>query len=264
MSIYQIFMKLMSRHLLSHLIAPLILGVVMETGIAWGRAWYHGAPISILDYLISWERLGLYAGVFASYLGIAAYFVNKEAVDPWQKTETLKLDRTLQDATNFFATCTIPLKDWFEPYTQQYFSHLVKGQLTGAKFNQERVLLFFKDSALSNAKTQYLDGLYAKPLAEIHRNYGITLGFLTQLEIEEILSHYACPNLDFAFVTHSNPPYETVLLFEKEGHHVKLTRISEADKIEPYKKLVKAIKDKIFVHGTNQLNDENDFYAAVH
>ena len=261
MSIYEIFMKLMSRHLLSHLIAPLVLGVIVEIVFA---SIHQGSIVNFRDYLISWERFGLYAGILVSYLLIAGWFVNREATEPWRRSETDKVEDTLKDATDFFATCTIPLKSWFEPNVQQYLSHIVKGQLAGQKFRQQRVLLFFKDSALDNAKTQYLDGLYAKPLAELHKNYGITLGFLRPEEVNAILDECDCPSRDFAFVTHENPPYETVYLFKKERHQVKITRLKKPDDVASYKKLVDAIKQKVFVPGTDQLNVEHDFYAEVH
>ena len=267
MGIYKIFLKLMSRRLLSHLIAPLIFGVGFEILIAWGIAWYHGSTISLREYLISPERFGLYGGILVTYLIIAGVNVHREARSPWQKEETERLDRTLKDATSFFATCTIPLKEWFEPYMQQYFSQMVKHQLANQDFRQERVLLFFKDSQLADAKTQYIDGLYARPLCMIHQNYGIKLGYLKPAEIEAILTELKCSNYDFAFVTRKNPPLETVLLFEKKGQLLKLKRLVKEDEIKPYRDLMEAIKATASEHGTSpgqlELNEDHDFCAAV-
>lgn len=118
MSIYKIFMKLMSKHLLFHLVLPLIVGVAVEIFIAWYRDPSHFA---LREYLISKERVGFYLGIMVTYLCIAGWFVHKDAAPPWDNTLTATLDRTLKDAISFFATCTIPMEKWFDPYTQQYF-----------------------------------------------------------------------------------------------------------------------------------------------
>lgn len=266
-SIFKTIMKLMSRQLVLHLLIPLIGGVGFEILVSWLIAMYRGLPFHLSEHLLSPQVAILYGGILITYLAIAALYVHREAKEPWEQSETKKLDRTLEHATSFFATCTIPLKDWFEPHMQQYFSQIVKRQLAYKDFKQERVLLFFHENQLADAKVQYLDGLYAKPLAAIHQNYGIDLGYLRPDEVEPILGESECPTCDFAFVTRDNEPLETVLLFEKEGHLVKLKKLVKPEDIKPYKNLMFAIKHQASEPGTSegllQLDEDHDFCAAV-
>jgi hypothetical protein len=294
MDIYKIFLKLMSRHLWFHLLVPLIVGIGVEILIA--SAPWHQPPstVSIREYLIAPERIGLYAGIFITYLLIAGWFAKKEA-KPRMTPATLKtLDDTLGKATTFFATCTIPLKGWFEPYTQQYFSHIVKRRLSEPEFLQERVLLFFREGDLEKAKEQYLDRLYASPLAEIHSNYEIKLGFLRRAEINEILANdeidkttLGCyprwigwwpkaaqwcllrkrriRGLDFALITHedliTHEEMITVYLFSKKHEIIILDKVQGPEKVKPYEALIKAIKAKVF-EGRNLARD-HDFRLHV-
>lgn len=265
-SIFAILMKLMSKHLWLHLVLPLIVGLTVEMIINLIRSLYNGQQFHPLEYLISWERFGAYAGILAAYLLIAGLLVNNEAKPPWRKVVPDMLDQSLKDATSFFATCTIPLKGWFDPYTQQYFSHIVKHQLDGRELRHERVLLFFKNRDLENAKTQFLDGSYAKALAMIHQNYGIKLGYLEPADVNRILAHNLSCEHDFAFVTHQDSR-ETVLLFKKKGHVLKLRKLREKNKIAPYKKLVNDLKMSVSEPGTPvgelQLDVDHDFFKAV-
>jgi hypothetical protein len=158
------------------------------------------------------------------------------------------------------------LKDWFDPYTQQYFSHIVKHQLRGGALRHERVLFFFRNSDLEHAKTQYLDGLYAQPLAMIHENYGIRLAYLEPADVKTILDNNCGCERDFAFVTHQHSP-ETVLIFKKKGHLLTLREIDKKDEVAKYKNLVDAIKMKVAGSETPtvelQPNRAHDFCDAV-
>ncbi|MDX6576826.1 MAG: hypothetical protein QOE96_2779 [Blastocatellia bacterium] len=292
--IYKIFLKLMSRHLWFHLLVPLIVGVGVEILIAWAP--WHQPPsgISLHEYLISPERIGLYAGIFVTYLLIAGWLVNKEAKPRMTRATLTILDDTLKDATTFFATCTIPLRGWFEPYTQQYFSHIVRRRLAEPEFVQERVLLFLREGDLKKAREQYLDGLYANPLAEIHRNYGIDLGFLRRAEINEVLAKDAIDKvklgcyprwiawwptaaqwhlsrkrrirgLDFALITHvdvtTHQKVITVYLFSKKHEIIVLDKVKGPDKVKPYEDLIEAIRAKVFEGG--RLDRNHDFSQYV-
>lgn len=279
MDIYKIFLKLMSRHLWFHLLVPLIVGIGVEILIAWRHDTNLAQPFSFREYLIAPERVGLYAGIVITYLLIAGWFVKKEAKPRMTLATLTTLDDTLSKATTFFATCTIPLKGWFEPYTQQYFSHIVKRRLSEPLFLQERVLLFFSEGDLEKAKEQYLDRPYASPLAEIHSNYEINLGFLRRAEINEILAmkeidktKLGCNprwigwwpkvaewhlrrkrrirGLDFALITHEDPishePIITVYLFSKKHEIIVLDKVQAPESVKPYEELIKAIKGRVF------------------
>lgn len=255
----------MSRHLFYHLVVPLIVGLSVETLIAWAP-WHEHSSFSFLKYWGTWERGGFYISLLLTYLCIAGWLVNQEAKPPWRRVFPRMLDDALEDATSFIATCTIPLKGWFDPYTQLYFSHIVKHQLRGGTLRHERVLLFFRDSDLKHAKTQYLDGLYAQPLAMIHENYGIRLGYLEPADIKAILHDNSGCELDFAFITHQRSP-ETVLLFKKKGHLLTLREIHKEHEVAPYRDMVNAIRMKVSGSETPidklQPNRPHDFCDAV-
>ena len=242
MFILRVLWKLMSRHLLYHLVLPLIFGVFFEILISWCR---DPAHFELREYLASGERLGLYGGVLFAYLGIALWLVRKETKPPWDYTLTDELGRTLKGATSFFATCTIPLKGWFDPYTQQYFSELVKHQLGTGGFPQERVLLFTRRGELTNAREQYLDRHYARPLAEIHKNLGIKLGFLDRAKIKEINDAVHCPKLDFALVNYADER-RTVYTFDKKRDPIKLEVLTTEYDMAPYEALVARIRQVVF------------------
>jgi hypothetical protein len=253
MSIIRIIWKLMSRHLLPHLVIPLMVGIAVEMGIAYYRTPDH---FEFRDYLFSGERVGFYLGIFVTYLVIAVPLLHKEAKPPWDNTLTEQLDHVLKDATGVFATCTIPMKQWFDPYIQQYFSHIMKHRLGAETFPQERVLLFTRRGELAKAKEQYLDGLYARPLKAIHDNYGIKLGFLDRNEINEIRSRIVCPKLDFALVDYADR--RAVYTFDKRGPKIKLAVLKTPQAIAPYEAFIAAIRAKVF-DASGELTPDHKF-----
>lgn len=280
MRIYKIFMKLMSKHLVFHLLLPLAVGFVFEAFIA-----FYGHPFR--DGLRHLALAGgtSYLPIFLTFLVSAGWLIQNEAKPPWDNILTETLDEVLSDATDVFATCTIPLKEWFHPYTQQYLSYIVKHNVNGKSLPQKRVLLFKEQEDLAKAREQYLDGQFAKPLADIHRNYGIPLGFLRPNEMDEILEGFRLiaearswkkPNardheaseqqerdgtistLDFALVTHPGNRI-TVITFDKTGDIYKLVPIEDPVQVKPYETL----RDKIVTRVFNQkgANPQHNFSA---
>ena len=112
MRIYKIFMKLMSKHLVFHLLIPLGLGVAVETSIAWREAPDANPLINLGDF----AHGGPYIAILVTFLFSAGWLIQKEARPPWDNILTETLDEVLSDATDIFATCTIPLEDWFPLY----------------------------------------------------------------------------------------------------------------------------------------------------
>ncbi len=288
MRIYKIFMKLMSKHLKFHLALPLGVGIVVEALIAWRQ---HPSANSVSSLALA--GAGSYVAIFLTFLFSAGYLIQKEAKPPWDNILTETLDEVLSDATSVFATCTIPLEEWFHPYTQQYLSYIVKYKVTGKVPRQERVLLFRRDKDLVKAREQYLDGQYAKPLADIHRNYGIPLGFLRRKEIDEILETFqlvgqaaawknhkvrnqdgiseqqsdgAISTLDFALVTRDNNRV-IVITFDKTGDTIKLVPIEDQpeeqakgqSRVRPYQILQDKIVKKVF--NDSKVNPQHNFAA---
>lgn len=281
MSIYRIILKLFGRHLVYHLLIPLIAGLSVELLIF---RFAGGGELpdmgSVVDYLFSSERLGLYGGIVATYLLIAGYRLRKETMLQMGKGQIATLDDALKNATSFFATSTIRLREWFEPNVQEYFSHIVKCHLQRQDFQHERVLLFFTKGDVKDARERYLDGHYAKPLAEIHRNYGIKLAFLQRSDIQLILDTLSFEDkkalgcyprwlqwwvvgaewylrrrrrirsLDFAFVRYETSA--TVFPFSKKGDLLTLRKYDGSARVEPYERLMAAIRERIYQAGVGE------------
>ena len=189
MSYWKVFLKLMSRHWKSHLGFPLIVGVVVEPMI--GFLFLKDRTLG--DYIVSREGFISHIsiiGIIITYLCVAVWYIHKDAKTPWTNKSGEQLNEVLTGATSFFATCTIPLEQWFHPDTQKYFSDLVKRKLPDNKLPQHRVLLFKETADLSAAQEQYLDAFYSKTLVSIHQNYEIPLGYLEPDEIGIILKKF--------------------------------------------------------------------------
>ena len=294
MSIYRIIGKLVGRHLIYHLLIPLMVGIAVELAV---YKFFAGGVINdwdgVWNYVFSEERIGLYCGILASYLLITAYFLRKETVLQMGKGQIAILNDALQEATSFFATSTIRLKEWFEPNVQEYFSYIVKHQLERQDFQHERVLLFFTRGDVKDAHERYLDGHYAKPLAEIHRNYGIKLAFLQRDDIRDILGTLSFEDkkmigcyswwiswwprmadwhlsrrrriraLDFAFV--KKPTNALVFPFSKKGDLLTLRKCDAEITVQAYEKLTEAIRSRIYqpVEGRKELKAEFDLLREL-
>lgn len=272
MSYWKVFIKLMSKHWRSHLAMPLIVGIVVETSIGW-MSLKDRSLYGLGQYLESWEGLGSHLGILSivvTYLCVAVWVVDKDAKSPLDNDLGNHLNDLFNGATGFFATCTIPLKDWFHPTTQQYFSFLVKHKLSGRTFTQHRVLLFQEERALKAAKEQYLDAQYAKSLADIHHNYIVPLGYLRPREISEILKDFELTGLaaasknrkverhthvsaekskgiistlDFGVVGYPEKNKYRVFTFDKRGDSITLEEIPDPT---PYVNLRNEIRKKVF------------------
>jgi hypothetical protein len=278
MSIYRIILKLAGRHLVYHLVIPLIAGFTVELVV---YRFVSGGEFpdweSVVAYIFSKEHLGLYGGVIATYLLIAGYRLRKETMLQMGKGQIATLTDSLKDAQSFFATSTIRLREWFDPDVQEYFSHIVECQLRLGGFQHERVLLFFTKGDVTDAREKYLDGHYAKPLAEIHKNLGINLAFLQRRDIQEILDSLSfgdkkalgcyppwiswwvsgaewwlrrrrrIRSLDFAFVRKETGA--TVFPFSKRGALLTLKKCDGTTNVEPYERFMLAIRERIYEMG---------------
>jgi hypothetical protein len=207
------------------------------------------------------------------------------------------LKDTLSTAKSFFATSTIPFKEWFDPVSQIYFSTIINRQFQDTTFYHARVFLFFKESDIKNLDSVYLDGYYSKCIADMHLNYNIPAGFLKRDEILNILgrlieedkkalgcyrfwipywvswrqgrrvkkiylSRLRCrpDRLDFAFVELLDGS-KCVLHVSKHGQDVRIEKIEEVNRVSPYENLITAIKNELYLSGSSPLRIqvEHDF-----
>jgi|ERR1043166_5934658 hypothetical protein len=254
-----------------HLVIPLIVGVGFELAVIE----YHG------NFPGSWEfakeKLTLIIGVFLTYIGLSSYLIYKETNVQVERAQLRDLETELPTAKTFFATCTLSLREWFEPATQVYFAKLLDKQLKDSQFLQQRVLLFFHNGEVKDAQSIFLDGHHANALVTIHKNFGITLAFLTRPDIIDILHGLSIeekktircfpgwiswapdivlewylhlrrriPELDFAFITHEQVG-PTVIPFSKRGESLK---VEKEKSVLAYGRLMSLIKDKIYEPNT--------------
>jgi hypothetical protein len=192
MGYWKVFIKLMSKHWFSHLGVPLMVGIIVEISNGWAAL--RGRPISEVGaHLVSRQGVISHIGIgslIITFLFVAVWRVHKDTKSGWTNESGEQLNEVLKGVTSFFATCTIPLEQWFHADTQKYFSDLIKHNLRGDKFPQHRVLLFRNDGDLEDAKQEFLDLFYSKNLVAIHKNYEIPLGYLRPREIGNILNDF--------------------------------------------------------------------------
>lgn len=276
-----ILRRIAQRHLVQHLLFPLIVGMLVEATIArWqhtGNGWRGFMP-----YLLSYERAGLILGIVMTYLLLMYYFIKKDTDIGMKRIGMAELEAALDHATEFFAIGTIRLREWFEPVTQAYFTAIATRSLTGHRhLHCTRVLFFFTNSDMKNVDNLYLDGYYAKRLTEIHERFKAKLAFLKRREIFEFLNELSIEDrralgcyplwinwlgektlekmrkiplsllrrrirkLAFALVKHDDGQL-SVVLFTKHGQTLDLEVIEEPDRIKPYSTLVNSIRAQIY------------------
>ena len=199
----------------------------------------------------------------------------------------------LANATSYFATSTIGMKEWFDPISQVFLACIVKQKYQLSGFNDMRVLLFFGMREIGDLNAPYLDGYYARRLADLHIHYGTPLAFLNREEIFSALSklsfdemkmlgcyprwlrwlpdwllkhislnrmHIRIPELDFAVVEGEDKAM-SVLLVSKCGESVHVSRVTESTHVSAYMKFVENINQFIFKGGKRgaQIDEKHDF-----
>jgi hypothetical protein len=271
--------------LVLHLLVPLFFGLLAQAIFVRlnGHPWTE---------LVSFETLVLVAGVVVAYIAIMHWFIRKETSINILAEDLLVLDDALAQASSFFATSTIGMKEWFDPITQVYLASIMKRMLQPQAFRYERTLLLFarKGKGIEVLNAPYLDGYYARSLADIHRLLGIPLSFLSRSEIFDILGRLPFPQkkqvlrcsgftewmfdkcpallargylrrLDFALLE-DNTQNKVVLLVSKKKENVRISRLKNAADVEPYSLLVQQIRDRAY-DATGKIGVEHDFVRVL-
>jgi hypothetical protein len=265
--IYRVFRVLMSRHLMIHLIVPLIIGLGLELAVIEYHANFPGW------WELAKEKVTLIVGVVAAYLLISTFLVYKETNRQVERSQLDELEKVLPSANAIFATCALRLKDWFEPSIQVYFSKLLGKNLEGKNFRHQRVLLFFHNGEIKDCQSPFIDGHWANAMIAIHETFGIDLAVLRRRDIHQILGKLTTdekkllgfyprwlnrgpkllldislrlrrriPEMDFAFITHPQTG-PTVLPFSQKGESLK---VANEKSVLVYEKLMNLIKEKIY------------------
>jgi hypothetical protein len=286
----RIIRKIFARHLTLHFIVPIIVGLIVESWIAWWRCTENCKPW--IDYLFNLERLVLIVVAFAVYLVVMFVILWIETNKGMRRLGLGVLEEVLQDATGYFSVATIKLREWFEPSTQVYLATLLRRKLESPNFRHDRALLFFTKGKFKDLSSQYLDGYFAKAFIEIHKLHEIGLGYLEPNHVAEILESLSVeeskaigyyppkwPNallkvaplhrlrkrkrsrrLAFALVEQESGR-RCVLSFSKHGERIGLKKIEDERTVACYEKVVNLIKKEVYVPGSfdHEIKASRDF-----
>jgi hypothetical protein len=176
----RVIRKIFQRHLMYHLVFPLVVGLVIEYGTDRLAETYHG-PF--------WTGVSLFApliGIVLTYLAVMFFVFRSETAIGLHRIGSNKLEDALRDATGFFGIAAIDLREWFEPSPQVYLATILKQKMEKPAFVYNRVLIFSK-AAYKDLDSQYLDFYFAKALIEQHKAHGIGLAYLKPEELAEIM-----------------------------------------------------------------------------
>lgn len=274
---FRLLRRIAQKHSLTHLLIPIIVGMVVEATIAYinnkARSWS-----SIGHYLFSPERLGLYLGVLSTYFLLLYFFIRSDTDVGLKRLALAELEETLNEAKSYFAIGTIRLREWFDPATQVYSATILKQRLACDGFQHERVLFFFTKGGIKNLTSPYLDGYYAKCLKEIHKHYSVPLAFLERPQIFKILNKltvrqrkllrlYRWPiswlpesfltniplnwlrrsirRLSFSLVELRNGK-SCVIRFSKRGQTLGLERVDDLEIVEAYSSIVCGVRNILY------------------
>jgi len=287
MGIWWSLIERLKKHSIHHLIIPLAGGIFVE-GLAALTVGKSNKITSAIGVLLL-HVLSLILGVCISWFIVMIILINQETQRTVEEDALAILEAELDDATSYFGVSVIPLTEWFDPTITIYVTRLLSRKLEHDNFRHERTLLFFSDSEYEKSRDHYTDEYhYGKCLAHLHSDCGISLSFMQRKEIfavfdqleEKYKNKLGChaswtnksasfdrkpsrrrlknqiANLDFALIT---KPDETssVLRVSKRGDRVSIGKPLEGDDVEPYVKLVRAIKKTIYK--SNRLRTDNNF-----
>lgn len=274
---FRLLRRIAQRRLLSHLLIPIIVGMLVEAIIAYlndkASDW-----LAIRHYLFSPERIGLYVGVLSTYIFLMYFFIRRDTDIGLKKLALAELDETLENAVDYFAIGTIRIREWFDPATEVYFATILKRRVACSGFRHERVLCFFTRADVKNLASPYLDGYYAKCLREVHSQFGIPLAFLERPQIFNILNGlnvkqrkllrlYRWPiswlpeqvlinirlnwlrrrirRLSFSLVELKSGQ-KCAIRFSKRGQTLGLERVDDVETVQAYASIAQAVKNVIY------------------
>ncbi|MDQ3742803.1 MAG: hypothetical protein M3444_00185 [Acidobacteriota bacterium] len=301
--IWLILLHRLRKHAMLHLVAPLVIGLIVESFIE--------GLITIPNYrltsLPSWlgfyssysvlRTLLLFAGVFVTYIFIMVYIINKETKFRTNFTHLATLKNTLDNARSYFGISVIPIEEWFEPSMQVYLAKLFNRKLEGNDFEHERTLLFFSEGELNRATLPLMDEHYhGRCLAHMHRDCDIPLSYIGRKDIFKILGGLSDEDrvvlccyprwtgwrpfrvfrrvVPLRWLRWRIPSLDMAVVEMKDGTRLVL-RISKhgtevlvrkikGEPAQPYLHFLDKIREEIYEDGTRQLKDDYDFVNIYH
>jgi hypothetical protein len=183
--LYRIVSHIFRKHVLFHLLIPLVVGVVIEALyrlLFVGKKWWE-----LPEELLSYERMVLYVGIFLAYLLVIMIMIRKDTNIGLEQLHLSVLEEKLKDAKGIFALGTMNFDEWFAPAVQVYLATFLERKMGTTPFTYERILLLYGRSVRRDLQSDYIDGYHAKCLINMHKRLGIKLYFLGQSEIYELI-----------------------------------------------------------------------------
>ncbi len=278
----RVIRKIFQRHLMYHLIFPLVVGLGIEYGTHRLAETRQG---------IFWTSLSLFApilGIVLTYLAVMFFVFKSETQMGLRRIKSNKLEEALKHATGFLGIAAIDLREWFEPSPQVYLATILKRKIEKPDFVYNRILVFSK-SHFKDLDSQYLDYYFAKALIEQHKAHGIGLAYLSPEELTQVMKKFDIregkaigyyPNwlpdwllkstpaswltvwhrrLALSVVQHDGA--ERFMPFSKHKINVDVKdikdKIPDDARIRAYQKLVDEIRKMVFVEGA--IDGDHDF-----
>lgn len=179
----RVIRKIFQRHLMYHLIFPLVVGLGIE---------FETHRLAETRQGIFWTSLSLLApiiGIVLTYLVVMFFVFRSETRMGLRRITSNKLEDALKEATGFLGVAAIDLREWFEPSPQVYLATILKRKMEKSDFVYNRILVFSK-SGFKDLNSQYLDFYFAKALIEQHKAHGIGLAYLRPAELTQIMRKF--------------------------------------------------------------------------
>lgn len=180
-SVWRNISSRLRKHLLYHLVIPLIGGIVVEALVdqALVHKWIaEDNKIAKTWGLFIFRALILIIGVTLSWLLVMFLLIGRETRKNLSRRNLMRLEKRLDTATHYYGVSIIHLADWFEPGSQLYLAKLLKRKLEVDHFEHDRTLLFFSSHELKNIRVDLTDERhYAQCLALLHKDFGIPFRF---------------------------------------------------------------------------------------
>ena len=290
---WKILIRIFRRHVTYHLLIPLVVGVVVDLLLMASAPHWPRTTGGVREYFLSIKWVGLVVGIFAAYFVIMYFVVKEETTARIDSGGHAILNGCLKGAVSYFAVNTIGVREWFGPAMQEYLSVITRHREVNPDFKYERVMLFFKRRDFDALSTPFLDYNYAHAVAQIHKSYGIPLSYLQRRDIHRIFRHLTvgqrkaigcyprwlawCPQwvlklslwrlrprmlgMGFVLIEMSDGG-KVALRVTKDGDNMIIKKIA-GHAVEPYAKVVKLIKEIVYVRGTDTLKPEYDFLNRV-
>jgi hypothetical protein len=273
--IYRQAKTIFKKYFIEEVALPLLLGVSVAVGFSFVIPNRESIPSRVLfePGVLLLVTLGTY--LYLTYRRLRTISLHTVYHFP----EQFRFSQLVDASTEFLCTSVIPpvLKDfstWFKSEIIEEFSFVVRNRINNASYLACRVLIFMDDGQPSVLKAHgFFDGCFARRVAQIHKNSGVDIGFLSFREFSEVCQDLVqsvelnYTELDMVMI-HKAGQCE-VLAAEKvepEGLVTPMTRVtyksvSNAQLKQKYIDAMSLLKNRIY--DASNLKPTYDFYKFL-